>query len=408
MLLETEVVSSATKQRLLNGPLSAPIEEFCYWLREQRFSTVTIRAYLLNISFFHEYLNDRYPDGMSRVCPKDVDGFLHVRPGYGVRTAIRRLVSYLEKRGLYDCAISPPIYQPVLDAYTEWLRGYRHAAENTIRINLEHAREFLDGLGPQATAKGLASLTVSQIQDFCLSFAKRRPASSQRMGVALRNFLRFCLYAGYVNRSFDGVVPSVRHYRLDTVPHGFTEEEAEHLLASIDRQTPIGCRDRAICLLLHTYGIRGAQLRELQLQDIYWERNEIFFKGMKGGKCSLLPLTVAVGEILLDYVQNVRARGTGYTEVFLTATAPYRPLRRSTVNSVIRRYVHAAGIEGPYRGSHAFRHAFAARMLRKGHSLKEIADVLGHRNVRTTFIYTKVDFVALSRVALPWPVKEQR
>jgi len=47
-------------------------------------------------------------------------------------------------------------------------------------------------------------------------------------------------------------------------------------------------------------------------------------------------------------------------------------------------------------------------MLKQGHSLKEIADVLGHRNVRTTFIYTKVDFVALSRVALPWPGKEQR
>ena len=408
MALETALASPATKKRLLNGPLIVPIESFCQWVMDQQFSTGTTQAYLLNVSFFHEYLKDRYPNGIVRVCRTDVDGFLHSRPGKGGRTAIRRLVGYLEERGLYDCGIPPLLCQPILDSYTEWLRQYKDAAEDTIRINIEHAREFLDRLGPQATVEGLASLEASQIQDFCVSFAKRRPASSQRMGVALRCFLRFCLHAGYINRSFDAAVPSVRHYRLDTVPHGLTEEEGGDLLAAIDRQTPAGRRDYAICLMLHTYGIRGRQLRDLQLQDIYWERNEIFFKGMKGGKSSLLPLTVEVGESLLDYVQNVRARGTAHTEVFLTATAPCRPLGRSTVNSVVQRYAHAAGIKGPYRGAHAFRHAFAARMLQQGHSLKAIADVLGHRNVSTTFIYTKVDFAALSQVPLPWPGKEQR
>jgi site-specific recombinase XerC len=45
-------------------------------------------------------------------------------------------------------------------------------------------------------------------------------------------------------------------------------------------------------------------------------------------------------------------------------------------------------------------------MLDNGHSLKEIADVLGHRSLETTFIYTKVDFATLAQVALPWPGKE--
>jgi site-specific recombinase XerD len=42
-------------------------------------------------------------------------------------------------------------------------------------------------------------------------------------------------------------------------------------------------------------------------------------------------------------------------------------------------------------------------MLRQGHSLKSIADVLGHRHLSTTFLYTKVDFNALKQVALEWP-----
>jgi site-specific recombinase XerD len=57
----------------------------------------------------------------------------------------------------------------------------------------------------------------------------------------------------------------------------------------------------------------------------------------------------------------------------------------------------------PRKGSHVFRHGFATRMVADGHPFKAVADVLGHRYLSTTFIYTKVDFNALSQVALEWP-----
>ena len=67
------------------------------------------------------------------------------------------------------------------------------------------------------------------------------------------------------------------------------------------------------------------------------------------------------------------------------------------------RHIRKAGIEVSKRGVHAFRHGFASRMVNKGHSLKAVADVLGHRHLSMTFIYTKVDFNALKQVALDWP-----
>jgi len=70
---------------------------------------------------------------------------------------------------------------------------------------------------------------------------------------------------------------------------------------------------------------------------------------------------------------------------------------------MVERRIRAAGIELCSKGAHAFRHCFATRMLHKGHSLKAVADVLGHRHLGTTFIYTKVDFNALKQVALEWP-----
>lgn len=68
------------------------------------------------------------------------------------------------------------------------------------------------------------------------------------------------------------------------------------------------------------------------------------------------------------------------------------------------RRFRAAGL--PTRGAHAFRHGFATRMLAEGHSLKAVADVLGHRHLSTTFQYTKVDFPSLQTVALDWPQEE--
>ncbi len=91
-------------------------------------------------------------------------------------------------------------------------------------------------------------------------------------------------------------------------------------------------------------------------------------------------------------------------QIFLTCRAPFRPLAHSSsLSAIVERHIRAAGIDVPSKGAHAFRHRFATRMVEKGHSLKEVADVLGHRYLSTTFIYTKVDFNALKQVALDWP-----
>ena len=149
--------------------------------------------------------------------------------------------------------------------------------------------------------------------------------------------------------------------------------------------------------------MRGVQVRTLELQDIQWQKNQILFKASKNGKDSLLPLIMPVGESLLDYLQNSRPNSL-YPQVFLTCCAPYRPLHSaSSLTAIIQTYINKAGIDIPVKGSHAFRHGFATRMLQQNHSLKEIADVLGHRDLSTTFIYTKVDFNTLNQVGLPWP-----
>jgi len=165
----------------------------------------------------------------------------------------------------------------------------------------------------------------------------------------------------------------------------------------------VGRRDYAICQLLYTYGVRGGQVRALRYEDIDWAHNQILFRASKHGKDSLLPLTVAVGESLLDYLKHARPPCQD-PHVFLTSRAPYHALVHSnSLSAIVERHLRKAGIEVTSKGAHAFRHGFATRMLQEGHSLKAVADVLGHRHLSTTFIYTKVDFNSLKEVALRWP-----
>ena len=198
-------------------------------------------------------------------------------------------------------------------------------------------------------------------------------------------------------------MPTLRTYKLDTLPRGITDKEAQMLLSCIDRNTHTGRRDYASIQLLYTYGIRGGQVRALCLGDINWAQSQIYFHPLKHGKETLQPLTHNVGESLLDYLQNSRPPSL-YPEVFLTLRAPYRPLQYSTtLSEIIARNMRAAGSKPPRFGAHAFRHGFASRMLEQGHPLKYIADMIGHRCLQTTFIYTKVDFQTLNQVALDWP-----
>jgi site-specific recombinase XerD len=78
----------------------------------------------------------------------------------------------------------------------------------------------------------------------------------------------------------------------------------------------------------------------------------------------------------------------------------------STINMIHRVVHHAykrAGLADQCSGTHIFRHTLATVMHQKGATLKEVADILGHKRIGTTTIYTKVNLPMLAKVALPWP-----
>jgi integrase/recombinase XerD len=416
MALEQVFECARTLGKLRTGPLGELLEGFSQWLLDRCYSREWIRKILGNLSHLNAHLGGFSTSQCTRMTAPDIAGFFKVYPSRcrhrgplerhlrQVRLAIHRFVAYLREQGRFDACDSPPLYQPLQVAYVEWMRRRQHAADGTLDVRARSIRKFLEWLGPQATATRLSELTAERVEQFFVAYAQHAGRAARRLlQSALRTFLRFALHAGMIRERLDLAVPTLRTYKLSSVPRGLSEAQAGQILASVKRSHPVGRRDYAILQLFYSYGVRGGQVRGLRLSDIQWAQDRIRFRASKHGKDSLLPLTAEVGASLLDYLQTARPPGA-WPEVFLTCRAPYHPFARSSaLSEIVRRHIQLAGLVVPCRGAYAFRHGFATRMVAQGHSLKGVADVLGHRHLSTTFLYTKVDFTALKQVALEWP-----
>ncbi len=295
-------------------------------------------------------------------------------------------------------------YTSLLNDFFKWMINVRNLSEETLKTYHHYLIKFLEQLGANSTLKKLLSLSPIEIQTSFLDYSKNHGFRARRsMKATLRTFFRFCLSQGYITCNPADFIPTLRTYKLSTLPRSIEDKEAQDVLSNIDRTTDSGKRDYAIIQMLYTYGVRGGQVRKLRFNDINWEQSKILFPILKHGIECILPLTEDVGESLLDYLQHSRP-DVPYREVFLTIQPPHIPICDSRrFSNIIAHRMRAANIKSSTLGAHVFRHCFASRMLNHGHPLKSIADMLGHRWITSTFIYTKVDFRTLNQVPLEWP-----
>ena len=256
----------------------------------------------------------------------------------------------------------------LLDEYVEYQRKYKSLAENSVLRHQRYARLFLDHFLQGERMCSPALVNVESIQAYAMEYAHGHGREASRiMFSTLRELLRFLHLEGYLPHDLSEAAPTLHRRQLSQVPRCISEEHIESLLNSIDRSQGIGKRDYAMIQILSTYGVRGAHVRELKLEDVQWMSNRIVFKPVKGGKRIVQHLTPAVGNSLLDYLRHARPHRTLYREVFLTCKGMPRPLRLpATLSIVISNRLKAAGINlpaGTSRGSHPFRHYAEFRIM---------------------------------------------
>jgi site-specific recombinase XerD len=181
-----------------------------------------------------------------------------------------------------------------------------------------------------------------------------------------------------------------------------TEEQLARFLDSVDRSTATGRRDYAMGLCMAELGLRVSEVVEVELEDLDWRNGLMQIRSPKGRQSRQLPITHRLGKAIAGYFKAGRPNSS-CRSAFLRHRAPVgKAVGRELVRGVVRRAYVRIGCP-QWTGTHILRHTAATRLHQRGATLKEIADLLGHRSIDTSKIYTKVDLPVLRTVALSWP-----
>ncbi|HEV2036974.1 MAG TPA: site-specific integrase [Candidatus Eremiobacteraceae bacterium] len=394
----------------LEGPLAPHLGSFAQRVSELGYALDSLKKQVRIAAFFSRWLAQNALH-LREVSSEHAQRFLQYRSRQrllhnGDAAALRRLIEFLRLKEVIPAKKVPParltaVEQRMQD-FERYLRDERVLARATIVNYVPFIRDFLQ----ERFGDGQVNLSRLRARDV-VRFVRRQALRlhmkrAKLMTSALRSFLQYTRYRGEVTLDLAAAVPVVANWSMTSVPRAIAADQVRQLLASVDQSTPMGRRDYAIVLLLARLGLRSGEAASLELDDIDWTAGLLSVRG-KSGRRNDLPLPTDVGKAIAAYLRRGRPPSTS-RRIFLRAKAPIRGfLGASGVGSVVRHCIRRAGIEAPTEGAHQFRHGLAAEMLRKGASLAEIGDLLGHRHPQTTMIYTKVDLVALRSLALPWP-----
>jgi len=390
------------------GPVASYIVPFAEWLVDRGYGLVSMRNQVLMAAGFSTWLRQKEIE-LSDVSEEYAERYLldrTQRPKRGDGTALRHLLAFLRSQNAIAEEIkaeyNPSSVEQHVLAYERYLQDARALSRQTIINYRPVARDFLNFRFSDGEVS-LAQLRAVDVTEFVQRKVPRlNMRSAKIITTGLRSFLSYARYRGDITSDLAAAVPIVANWSLSSIPRAIGRDEVTRLLASIDRDTPIGCRDYAMILALARLGLRSSEVVSLEFGDIDWVTGQIRVRG-KNGQRNDLPLPADVGEAIADYLRKWRPRNAS-RRVFLRDKAPIRGFKGpSGLGCVIRRSLKRAGIDAPTTGAHQFRHGLASEMLRGGASLGEIGEVLGHRHPQTTAIYAKVDLDALRTLALPWP-----
>ena len=235
--------------------------------------------------------------------------------------------------------------------FVAWMRCERGWAEETIRGCRHTVDRFFDWLDERGVA--LASVTMTDIDQALARYHVRNYSRVTIHDYAqrLRTFFRFAARQGWCTPGLaKGIMPS-RFYPSETLPKRLNRDDVLRLLATTEGHRPGDLRDRAILMLLITYGIRAGEVVGLRLNDLDWEAETLRVRRPKPRRTHLYPLSRGVAQAIVHYLREVRPPRPERT-LFLTLNAPIRALSPVAISHLVTRRLDRLGITGKRRGPH--------------------------------------------------------
>jgi len=264
-------------------------------------------------------------------------------------------------------------YRHYLTRFIGWM-GQEHIHEGLVDINSEVVRRF--------------RVYLSQLPDGKGSTLSRKTQGYH--AIAIRSFLKWLIKNDYKVLSPEKIdLPKIPERQVKFL----SGDQVDRLLNSPSLSTIQGKRDKAILEVLFSTGLRVSELTKLDRDKIDLDRREFGIVG-KGGKARVVFLSTRASEWIQKYLNE---RPDHYSPLFIRHKGKIDPstpsekmrLTPRSVQRMIKKY--ARKIKLPVEVTpHVLRHSFATDLLMAGADLRSVQEMLGHKNVSTTQIYTHV------------------
>lgn len=283
----------------------------------------------------------------------------------------------------------------LIEEFLQHLRIERNCSPLTIRDYRHYLNKFNENY-----KKNITELTVDDVRKFRVSLAENGEMARVTQNyyvIALRSFLRYLIKKDIKTLAPEKIdLPKTESRSLKFLDR----EQLERLLGSVEISDEPGLRDKAIMEVLFSTGLRVSELSKLNREQINFETKEIGVIG-KGGRARVVFLSEIASEWLQRYLVR---RADDFKPLFIRYSGKENGedfgekmrLTPRSIERLVEKYVRKAKL--PIKISpHGIRHSFATDLLYNGADIRSVQEMLGHKNIATTQIYTHVTNLQLKK-----------
>ncbi|MCI9241764.1 MAG: site-specific tyrosine recombinase XerD [Lawsonibacter sp.] len=274
----------------------------------------------------------------------------------------------------------------LLLVYEDFLKTEKQASSNTVSSYMRDVCQFAAAMDSKSVP--LTQVANQDVEDYASALTKRgkSPATVTRSVASIKSFYSCMVNKGLVDQNPAKGVSAAKVERK--LPQVLTGKEVELFLEQPECTDLKGYRDRAMLELLYATGIRVSELIELNVSDLNLPGGVL--RCFSKGRARIIPLYPTAVRALGEYVNNVRPQlvdAVGETALFVNMNG--ERMSRQGFWKLIKYYQEKAGIQKDIT-PHTLRHSFAAHLLENGADLRSIQEMLGHADISSTQIYSKL------------------
>ncbi len=282
--------------------------------------------------------------------------------------------------------------------FLEYLQVERGCSPLTIRNYRHYLTRFIKWMDSQGIRENLKDINPEVIRGFRVFLSNlpgegKTQLSRRTQGyhvIALRSFLKWLLKNDYAVMAPDKIeLPKVEERQVKFL----NGEQVDRLLNAPSLSTIQGKRDKAILEVLFSTGLRVSELSKLDRDNINLDRREFGIIG-KGGKARVVFLSQRATDWIVKYLNE---RNDHFKPLFIRhkgkidPTTPDEKMRLTprSIQRMVKKYSHKMKL--PIEATpHTIRHSYATDLLMAGADIRSVQEMLGHKNISTTQIYTHV------------------